>query len=68
VSGGGRKKRLEEKGFRVDSGNKMPSGWWLTATAGSRQVGKAYLGHRKFQDAVRYTELSPTKFKKLSLG
>jgi hypothetical protein len=25
-------KRLEEKGFRVDSGNKMPSGWWLTAT------------------------------------
>jgi hypothetical protein len=22
---------LEEKGFRVDSGNKMPSGWWLTA-------------------------------------
>ena len=24
-------KRLEEKGFRVDSGNKMPSGWWLTA-------------------------------------
>jgi hypothetical protein len=24
-------KRLEEKGFRVDNGNKMPSGWWLTA-------------------------------------
>ena len=24
-------KRFEEKGFRVDSGNKMPSGWWLTA-------------------------------------
>jgi hypothetical protein len=24
-------KRLEEKGFRVDGGNKMPSGWWLTA-------------------------------------
>ena len=24
-------KRLEEKGLRVDSGNKMPSGWWLTA-------------------------------------
>ena len=27
----GTQKRLEEKGFRVDSGNKMPSGWWLTA-------------------------------------
>jgi hypothetical protein len=24
-------KRLEEKGFRVDGGNKTPSGWWLTA-------------------------------------
>jgi len=24
-------KRLEEKGFRVDSSNKMPTGWWLTA-------------------------------------
>lgn len=24
-------KRLEEKGFRVDSGNKTPTGWWLTA-------------------------------------
>ena len=28
----GTQKRLEEKGFRVDSGNKMPSGWCLTAT------------------------------------
>ena len=27
----GTQKRLEEKGFRVDSGNKMPSRWWLTA-------------------------------------
>ena len=25
-------KRLEEKGFRVDRGNKSPTGWWLTAT------------------------------------
>jgi hypothetical protein len=24
-------KRLEEKGFRVDGGNKTSSGWWLTA-------------------------------------
>jgi hypothetical protein len=24
-------KRLEEKGFRVDGGNKSPDGWWLTA-------------------------------------
>jgi len=24
-------KRLEEKGFRVDGGNKAPGGWWLTA-------------------------------------
>jgi hypothetical protein len=31
-------KRLEEKGFRVDSGNKMPSGWWLTAN--NRDVGR----------------------------
>jgi hypothetical protein len=27
----GTQKRLEEKGFRVDSGNKMPNGWWLAA-------------------------------------
>jgi hypothetical protein len=24
-------KRLEEKGFRLDSGNKTPTGWWLKA-------------------------------------
>jgi hypothetical protein len=24
-------KKLEEKGFRVDGGNKTPTGWWLTA-------------------------------------
>jgi hypothetical protein len=24
-------KRLEEKGFRIDGGNKASSGWWLTA-------------------------------------
>ena len=24
-------KRLEEKGFRVDRGNKSATGWWLTA-------------------------------------
>ena len=24
-------KRLEEKGFRVDGGNKASTGWWLTA-------------------------------------
>jgi hypothetical protein len=24
-------KRLEEKGFRVDGGNKTSTGWWLTA-------------------------------------
>jgi hypothetical protein len=24
-------KRLEEKGFRIDGGNKAPTGWWLTA-------------------------------------
>ena len=27
----GMQKRLEEKGFRVDSGNKSSSGWRLTA-------------------------------------
>ncbi len=27
----GAQKRLEEKGFRVDGGNKAPTGWWLTA-------------------------------------
>jgi hypothetical protein len=27
----GTQKRLEEKGFRVDGGNKAPTGWWLTA-------------------------------------
>jgi hypothetical protein len=25
-------KKLEEKGFRVDGGNKTSSGWWLTAS------------------------------------
>jgi allophanate hydrolase subunit 2 len=24
-------RRLERKGYRVDSGNKSPTGWWLTA-------------------------------------
>jgi hypothetical protein len=24
-------KKLEEKGFRVDGGNKTSAGWWLTA-------------------------------------
>jgi hypothetical protein len=28
----GTQKRLEEKGFRVDRGNKSPTGWWLTAS------------------------------------
>ena len=27
----GTQQRLSEKGFRVDSGNKAHSGWWLTA-------------------------------------
>jgi hypothetical protein len=27
----GTQQRLIEKGFRVDSGNKSHSGWWLTA-------------------------------------
>jgi hypothetical protein len=27
----GTQQRLEEKGFRVDGGNKLPTGWWLTA-------------------------------------
>jgi hypothetical protein len=27
----GTQKRLEEKGFRVDRGNKSAAGWWLTA-------------------------------------
>jgi hypothetical protein len=25
-------KRLEERGFRIDGGNKSPTGWWLTAS------------------------------------
>ena len=25
-------KRLEEKGFRIDRGNKSSTGWWLTAS------------------------------------
>jgi hypothetical protein len=32
----GTQKRLEEKGFRIDGGNKAPSGWWLTADNRSR--------------------------------
>jgi hypothetical protein len=27
----GTQRRLEEKGFRIDGGNKAPTGWWLTA-------------------------------------
>jgi hypothetical protein len=32
-------KRLEEKGFRVDSGNKTPTGWCLTANKRNRSYG-----------------------------
>lgn len=35
-------KRLEEKGFTVDSGNKSPTGWWLTAY--NRSMNPAVLG------------------------
>ena len=35
----GTQKRLEEKGFKVDSGNKMPSRWWLTAN--NRNMGRS---------------------------
>jgi hypothetical protein len=27
----GTQQQLSEKGFRVDGGNKSPTGWWLTA-------------------------------------
>lgn len=27
----GTQRRLEQKGYRVDGGNKSPTGWWLTA-------------------------------------
>jgi hypothetical protein len=33
----GAQKQLEEKGYRVDRGNKSPTGWWFTA--GSRNAG-----------------------------
>jgi hypothetical protein len=32
-------KRLEEKGFRVASGNKTPTGWCLTANKRNRSYG-----------------------------
>jgi hypothetical protein len=32
----GTQKRLEEKGFRVDRGNKSATGWWLTANNRNR--------------------------------
>jgi hypothetical protein len=35
----GAHKRLEEKGFRVDRGNKSPIGWWLTAS--NRNAGRS---------------------------
>jgi hypothetical protein len=35
----GAQKRLEEKGFRVDRGNKSPTGWWLTAS--NRNFGRS---------------------------
>lgn len=32
-------KRLEDKGFRVDGGNKSPAGWWMTAN--NRSAGRS---------------------------
>jgi hypothetical protein len=32
----GTQRRLEEKGFRVDRGNKSATGWWLTANNRNR--------------------------------
>jgi hypothetical protein len=34
----GTQRRLEEKGFRIDGGNKSPTGWWLTAN--NRNTGR----------------------------
>ncbi len=36
----GTQKRLEEKGFRVDGGNKSPTGWWLTANNRNMSPGR----------------------------
>jgi hypothetical protein len=35
----GTQKRLEEKGFRVNRGNKSATGWWLTAN--NRNTGRS---------------------------
>lgn len=35
----GTQKRLEEKGFRVNRGNKSSTGWWLTAN--NRNTGRS---------------------------
>jgi hypothetical protein len=35
----GAQKRLEEKGFRVNRGNKSATGWWLTAN--NRNTGRS---------------------------
>jgi hypothetical protein len=35
----GTQKRLEEKGFRVNRGNKSATGWWLTAS--NRNTGRS---------------------------
>jgi hypothetical protein len=35
----GTQQRLEEKGFRVDGGNKSSAGWWLTAN--NRNMGRS---------------------------
>ena len=35
----GTQKRLEERGFRVDRGNKSATGWWLTAN--NRNTGRS---------------------------
>ena len=35
----GTQQRLAEKDFRVDGGNKSPSGWWLTAS--NRNTGRS---------------------------
>jgi integrase len=38
-------------------------GFGLAAKAHDTRALQAYLGHRNIQHAVRYTELSPTRFK-----
>ena len=53
----------KERRERLERGEDVPGGYALANKGHDTRAPKAYLGHRNIQHTVRYTELSPTRFK-----